>query len=205
MITVRASTLDSFGLYMDPDVNFISTEEMDARIARGAADGGSTSEAAALGTAFHEAVAGTYVGAILFDPATITKARRGLGGVPSEVYGSTIVDVDGTPVRLTGHADYLLGLKLLDFKTSRKPIPPDRHADSLQWRAYCVIFGAECVTYRHVQLDDDDDGVVYAKSIDDVVMYPYPKLRDDVVQALRALLEYARTRGILESMDDSAA
>lgn len=155
-----------------------------------------------LGTAFHEAVAGTYIGAILFDEKSVEKARRGLGGVPSEVDGSITIDVHGTMVRLTGHADYLLGLDLLDLKTSQKPIPPDRHADSMQWRCYCEIFGAKRVTYRHVQLDEDDDGVIYAKSIDDVVMYAYPKLREDVTSCLGALLAFAQVRGCLPAMQD---
>jgi hypothetical protein len=198
MITVRATTVESFRLYKDPECSFISPEEMDARLRGEQSDAG---PAAALGTAFHEAVAGTYIGALLFDDRSVEKARRGLGGVPSEVDGSITLDVLGTPVRLTGHADYLLGLDLLDLKTSSKPIPPDRHADSMQWRVYCVIFGAKRVTYRHVQLDEDDDGVIYAKSIDDVVMYPYPELHADVVRCLASLLDYARTRGLLEAME----
>lgn len=201
MITVRATLLESWRLYFDPDLDFITTDEIDARL-RG--DATVANDAMSLGTAFHEAVAGTYVGAVLFDPASVEKARRGLGGVPSEVYGSRVLDVHGTPVRLTGHADWLLGLDLLDLKTSAKPIPPDRHADSMQWRAYCVIFGAERVTYRHVQLDEDEDGVIYAKSVDDVVMYPYPALERDVIACLRGLLDYARTRGLIEAMEEAA-
>lgn len=201
MITVRATTLESFRLFMDPDVDFISADEMDARLRGDVRDAGPK---AALGSAFHEAVAGTYVGAVLFDPASVEKARRGLGGVPSEVYGSVVVDVGGTPVLLTGHADYLIGLDLLDLKTSEKPIPPDRHADSMQWRCYCVIFGAKRVTYRHVQLDEDDDGVIYAKSVDDVVMYPYPDVLADVTRCLRALLDYAQMRGLLDGMQEAS-
>lgn len=201
MITVRATTLESFRLFMDPDVSFISAEEMDERLRRGQDDGDEVSAEASLGKALHETVAGTYVGAVLFDAKSVEKTRWGLLGVPSEVDGSTIVDVSGTPVRLTGHADYLLGLDLLDLKTSRKPIPPDRHADSMQWRAYCLIFGAKRVTYRHVQLDEDDDGVFYAKSIEDVQLYPYPELRADVVRCLQALLDYARSRDLLGAME----
>jgi hypothetical protein len=198
MITVRATTVESFRLFMDPDVDFISVDEMDARL-RG--DQRESSDAAGLGTAFHAAVEGTYVGAILFDADSVEKARRGLGGVPSEVDGSVVLDVHGTPVRLTGHADYLLGLDLLDLKTSSKPIPPDRHADSMQWRCYCVIFGAKRVTYRHVQLDEDDDGVIYAKSVDDVPMYPYPDVLGDVVKCIAALLDYATARGLLAALE----
>ena len=64
--------------------------------------------------------------------------------------------------------------------------------------------GQPSVLGRHVQLDEDRDGVVYAKSIDDVVMYPYPALRLDVVRCLRGLLDYARVRGLLELMNEAA-
>lgn len=201
MITVRATTVESFRLYSDPDVDFISADEMDARLLGKSSE---SSAAARLGTDFHAAVAGTYVGATLFDQKSVQKARRGLDGVPSEVHGSTLIDVHGTPVLLTGHADYLLGLDLLDLKTSAKPIPPDRHADSLQWRCYCIIFGAKRITYRHVQLDENEDGIVYAKSIDDVQMYHYPDLHSDVVRCLHAMLAYAHLRGLMELMDRAA-
>lgn len=199
MITVRASTVDSFRLYHEPDSDMISTEEMDARLL------GRSSPSAAmdLGTAFHAAVSGDYVGAILFDAASIARARHGLSGAMSEVCGSTVVDVDGTPVRLTGHTDWLCGLDMVELKTSRKPIPPDRYADSMQWRCYCLIFGIARVTYRHVQLDEDDSGTIYARQIDDVVMYPYPRLRDDVVVCLRDLLAYATARGLLGALEET--
>lgn len=192
MITLRASTVDSFRLYSEPDNDLISTEEMDARLLGES----STNEAMALGTAFHEAVAGTYVGAIIFDPESLEQARLGLEHATPEVYGSTVLDIDGTPVQLTGHTDWLLGMDMLELKTSRKPIPLDRYADSMQWRCYCEIFGIERVTYRLVQLDEKSDGTIYAKSIDDVLVWRYPKLREDVVKCLRALLRYAEARGL---------
>lgn len=200
MIAVRASTIDSFRLYADPDCDFISAEEMDARLL-----GIETAPDPdmALGTAFHEAVAGTYVGPILFDPESISRARAGLDGCSAEVSGSVILDVDGQPVKVTGHTDWLLGMDMLEIKTSRKPIPLDRYADSMQWRCYCAIFGIERVTYRLVQLDETPNGTVYAKQVDDVVMYRYPGLLEDVVGCLRALLAYVRARGLV--LDESEA
>jgi len=201
VITVRASTLESYRLYMDPDVEWLPAEEIEERIRRGQDNGESPSEAAALGTDFHAAVAGEYSGPRVFDHDSIVEARAGLDGAFSEVAGSVVLDVDGVRVRVTGHADWLLGLDVLDLKTSAKPIAPDKHAESMQWRAYVLIFGVERVTYRQAQLAEDKDGTVFAKSIDDVVMYPYPKLREDVVACLRSLLDFARLRGCLDVMD----
>lgn len=201
MITVRASTVDSFRLYSDPDVDFISAEEMDARLLGVAL---LPNAAMQLGTDFHAAVAGDYVGARLFDPDTIARARHGLEGASSEVFGSVVLDVDGTPVRLTGHADWLLGQDMVELKTSDKPIPLDRYADAIQWRCYCVLFGIERVVYRLVHLDEDKNGVVFAKSIDDVTLYRYPGLLDDVVACLRSLLGYVRARGLVLPESEAA-
>lgn len=198
MITVRASTVDSFALFMEPDLDFISPAEMEARL-RGQSS--ESSPEAALGTAFHAAVAGDDEAGRRFDPESVMRAREGLDGAMPEVFGSVVLDVDGVPVRVTGHADWLRGLQAWDLKTSRKPIPVERHADAMQWRCYVLIFGVECFTYRHVQLDEDTDGVVYAVKLDDVVHYRYPGLRDDVVQCLRALLSFAHLRGCLGAMD----
>jgi hypothetical protein len=201
MITVRASTLESFRLYMDPDCDFISADEIEERIRRGQDNGESPSEAASLGTDFHAAVAGEYFGPRRFDYETIVEARAGLDGSLSEVPGSVVLDVDGTKVRVTGHADWLLGLDVLDLKTSSKPIAPDKHAESMQWRCYVLIFDVERVTYRQVHLDESKEGEVFAKSIEDVVMFPYPKLREDVVTCIRSLLDFARLRGCIDAMD----
>jgi hypothetical protein len=43
--------------------------------------------------------------------------------------------------------------------------------------------------------------VIWAKSIDDVVMYPYPQLHADVVRCVSGLLVFARSRGLIEAME----
>lgn len=207
MIVVRASTLDSFRLYSDPDVDFISTEEMEERLRRGQEDGESPSFAAELGKAFNESINGTYEGPIRFDPASVAEAGVGTEHAQPEVAGSVILNVDGVFVRVTGHADWLLGLDMLELKTSEKPIAPDKYLDSMQWRAYVLIFGIERVVYRQVQLEESKhDGSYFAKHIEDVVVgYAYPKLREDVIACLRSLLDFARVRGCLDAMEESEA
>jgi hypothetical protein len=203
VITLRASTVESFRLYNDPDNDFISTEGMEERLRHQANDDREEdlTDRRDVGTALHDTVAGTYVGAALFCPDTVEKVRRGLGGVPSEVSGSVVVEVDGVKVRITGHADWLLGLDMMELKSSPKPIPPEKFADSMQWRCYVLIFGLKRIVYRLVHLDEDDDGVFYAKSVADVPMYPYPKLHEDVVECLRSLLAFAEARGCLDALE----
>jgi hypothetical protein len=211
VITVRATLLESFRLYWDPDCNFISTDEIEARLLGLE----TTPDAEALarmerGSAFHAAVERfdghdpedrevVREGDWTFATTTIHDARSGLTGA-AEVEGSTTIDVDGVLVLLTGHADWLCGLQGWDLKTSGKAIPADRHAGSMQWRAYCLLFGLQRFTYRHVYLAADRHDVVYARSIDDVALYPYPRMRDDVVSCLRDLLAFAELRGCLDAM-----
>lgn len=228
MLTVRATALESYRLYADPDCDFITTEEIEARLL--GLEPRPDAEALARmerGTAFHSAVedcsldyepddgavvhvnvdrvvnaddfAASRTAEYAFAARTIYDARAGLG-CASEVEGSTILDVYGVPVRLTGHADWLRGLDGWDIKTSSKPIPADRHAGSMQWRAYCLLFGLQRFTYRHVYLAEDRQGVIYARSIEDVTVYPYPRLRDDVVSCLGDLLAFAEIRGCLDAM-----
>lgn len=203
MLTVRASVLDSFRLYMDPDVDYIDTDEMEIRLRQDQDDGEAPSFAAELGKAFNAAINGTYEGPIAFDVASIVEAGVGTEHAQPEVAGSVVLDVDGTPVRVTGHADWLLGLDMLELKTSEKPIAPDKYVDSMQWRAYVLIFGVERIVYRQVQLEaSKHDGSYFVRHIEDVVVgYAYPKLRDDVVACLRSLLSFARVRGCLDAMD----
>lgn len=202
MITVRASTVESFRLYADEDNDFITAEEMEVRLCRRKDDDSEPTEAQSLGTAWHAAIAGEYEGPILFDAQSLIEARAGLDGALSEVAGSIVLDVGGVPVRVTGHADWLLGLDMLEHKSSLKPIPADKHAESMQWRLYCLIFGVERVTYRQSQLDEAKDGTIYAKAIEDVVMYPYPALHSDVVQCLHSLLAFATLRGCIDAMEE---
>ena len=200
MITIRASTLDSYRLYADPDSDMITPEEMDARLL----GRGSTNAAMELGTAFHDALGGNYVGPIQFEIESLDRARTGLEDATPEVFGSCVLDIDGTHVLLTGHADWLLGLDMVEVKTSTKPIPPERYADSVQWRCYCLLFGIQRVTYRLVQLDERPNGDVYAKQIDDVVMYTYPALLADVKACVRGLLGYVKARGLVLPESEAA-
>lgn len=216
MITVRASTVESFRLYRDPDLDFISAAGMEARL-RGLDEVDDEARARMdLGTAFHSAVE-TFdlyepddretvtVDGHTFSAEMVLRAKAGLEGAVPEAEGRAIVDVGGVLVQLTGHADWLRGLDMTEFKTSQKPIKPDRHAMSMQWRCYCLLFGVVRVTYRQIQLATDRQGVVYARSIEDVVSYRYPKLRDDVVLCLADLLAFARVRGCLDAMDGNRA
>ncbi len=201
MITVRASTVESFRLYCDPDNDMISTEDMERRLVRGEDDDDEPSRPAASGTAWHTAIAYHDDHGGMFRLSDVEQGRAGLAGWQSEVEGHVVLDVDGTPVRVTGHADWLRGIEMLEHKSSLKPIATDKHAESMQWRCYSLIFGIERITYRQAQLAEADSDTFRLVKIEDVVMYAYPQLRDYVVACLRSLLAFAAARGCTAAMD----
>ena len=51
-------------------------------------------------------------------------------------------------ISLTGMADQLIGLDVVELKTKYSPISYDDYASSMQWRVYCEIFGAKFVHYK---------------------------------------------------------
>lgn len=208
ILRVSPTMLESYRLYRAAE--FISTEEMEARIRREYAE---PSEAQRIGTAFHACLEGVaellgdgvevpmylYDG-LLFDSVTVDGARKGLDGALPEVPGEAHLTVDGYVVRLGGRADYVRGSHLWDIKSSLKPIAPERPADSMQWRCYHLIYGATRITYRHCQLAESE-GIYSVRDWHDVTLYPYPGIHRDVEAALRGLLEFARGRGILETLE----
>jgi hypothetical protein len=57
-------------------------------------------------------------------------------------------------ISVTGVADQLLGLDVVEIKTKYSPITYDAYADSMQWRVYCELFGAKFVTYKVFEFQD---------------------------------------------------
>ncbi len=57
-------------------------------------------------------------------------------------------------ISVTGVADQLLGLDVVEIKTKYSPISYDAYVDSMQWRVYCELFGAKFVTYKVFEFAD---------------------------------------------------
>jgi hypothetical protein len=57
-------------------------------------------------------------------------------------------------ISVTGMADQLIGLDVVEIKTKYSPISYDDYASSMQWRVYCELFGAKFVTYKVFEFQD---------------------------------------------------
>lgn len=211
MIRLSPTMLESFRLFQAAD--FITPEDMELRLRRIPQE---PTHAQLLGTAFHAALEGegdlveaegglSYYasGGYCFDAETVNWARTGLEGALPEVLGSRVLTVDGREILIGGRADYLMGNRLWDIKTSEKPIAPEKPADSMQWRCYYLIYGTSRINYRHCWLEDRD-GIHVVRDWHDVPLYPYPGIHRDVEQCVRGLLSFADARGCLAALDVEA-
>lgn len=97
---------------------------------------------------------------------------------------------------VTGVADQLLGLDVVEIKTKYSPISYDAYADSMQWRVYCELFGAKFVTYKVFEFAD-----VEADNFKNYQQFTFirPAYNDaKVFDMIHYLHEYIVVRGLQE-------
>jgi len=97
---------------------------------------------------------------------------------------------------VTGVADQLIGLDVVEIKTKYSPISYDAYADSMQWRVYCEIFGAKFVTYKVFEFAD-----VEADNFKNYQQFTFirPAYNDaKVFDMIHYLHEYIVVRGLQE-------
>lgn len=114
------------------------------------------------GTVFHCEIQGLsyepheYDQYIEFSETTLQEAKEKVSNL-SDIFEYKIRKVYETkrgPVVVTGVADQIVGDVIHEFKTTYSPFSYDKYADSIQWKAYCHIFGVEQVKYQVWQLSE---------------------------------------------------
>jgi hypothetical protein len=108
-------------------------------------------------------------------------------------------------VRLTGVADDFRGMEIGDNKLTEK-IEAEKYLDSLQWRAYLVMFGASKFVYHVFQgrYDKDEDNVTIT-GYETFPFYTYPGIRRDVERAVAELAGIVAEHNIEALIEREAA
>jgi len=99
-------------------------------------------------------------------------------------------------ISVTGVADQLIGLDVVEIKTKYSSISYDAYADSMQWRVYCELFGAKFVTYKVFEFAD-----VEADNFKNYQQFTFirPAYNDaKVFDMIHYLHEYIVVRGLQE-------
>ena len=107
-----------------------------------------------------------------------------------------VLDLGG--VHLVGKFDALTQTHVIDHKLSGR-FDPERHMDSLQWRAYLMMTGRPQFAYQVFEhcgipedLDEHGNRVITIRDYHRMELAQYAGLRDDVLDVVRDLASFAR-------------
>jgi len=104
-----------------------------------------------------------------------------------EVEGELVFETPHGPIALVGHADMVTFMSVRDQKLSER-FDAERYTDSLQWRAYLLMF--ERYRFIYDVFEGQYRGnVVTIREHHQLTFYAYPDLRRDVERAVRDLAD----------------
>ena len=107
-----------------------------------------------------------------------------------ELKGSVTFATPSGPVELTGKVDSLLGTRIHDQKLTER-WEAEKYIDSLQWRAYLVMFRADTFTYDVFQ-GRYEGRCVTITDYHPMTFYTYPGIARDVERAVAELAAIVR-------------
>lgn len=196
---ISTTTLESFRLFMQPEQEWMSEDELIASI-RGQFV---PNHKVMLGMAFGQVlespekylVSGGYRHGDFFfsldmmaDALAVIDRRGVFEAKGQKQYGDCTV---------VAKADHMLGADVSEYKSTLSPFDPDKYAESCQWRFMAEIFEVPRVTYRVFCLSEDTAGILDLRSIETMNLYRYPALHQDCC----ALLEQFKTFVIAKGLD----
>ena len=198
---ISVTTLESYRLFMQPDQEWMSEDELIATIKGEFVP----TPAVLLGQAYgrvlenppaHRVRGGYAVGDYAFndadvDPALALIDRRGV----FEVKATKTYPSSGGPVEISAVADHLYGGHLSEFKTT-KSFAIDKYLASCQWRFYAEVFQPLTITYHVFTLDDHGNGVAELRNIDSFRVFPYADLHADCCALVDQFVHYVTVKGL---------
>lgn len=204
MYRLAVTLLDSFRLWRDlpEDAEWFPVEELEARI-KGAPF--EETEEMRIGKALHAIVEGKGAkdgsmlesGGILFDSYSVQPILDAFRGGVHEVKATMEIATPHGPVLLVGKADYLYGTDAYELKSRMgRAHEPERYQDSVQWKAYTLLFGVRRVIYHFAQLSDCG-GVLHVVNHDTLPLFPYPAIRADVLRLVNDFTDFCAARDLL--------
>jgi len=186
MIRISVTDLDGYLYWLASE-----TSELDELIARLRGQEEPSPQMLA-GRAFHrlfEDAQGGEIGKACIDGWRFEFALDKEIAVPDirELKGEMVIPTKAGPVTLVGKVDALHGTTVIDYKLTER-FDAERYADSYQWRAYLLMFGATRFDYEVFQCCYGDDCIVIYDH-HPLSFYAYPGMREDVLTLVSSLAE----------------
>jgi hypothetical protein len=199
---IRLSTtfLETWRRYLDPDQAYLTEADLVASLERRV----TPTPAMRLGSAFDAVLndpdahriaggdgyqAGDYLfPAEVMEPALALFDRRGLFQVKAtKTYGD---------VEVVAVADQLVGVQLVENKTTTSNFDADKYAWSAQWRLMTDIFAPRFITYHVFQLREPKDGAIELVGIHTMHLFPYAGLHRDCQSLIESCAAWIVARGL---------
>jgi len=199
---ISATTLESYRLFMQPDQDWMTEQELLATIRGKFVPNHNVSLGQAFGRVLEDpdryAVPGGFrvsangecfaFGHDVMAPCLALIDRRGVfEAKSSKRYG---------PCDVVSKADHLLGAHLSEFKTTLSSFNVDKYLDSCQWRFMADAFEPLVVTYHVFCLAEATNGVIELRSIETMNLFPYPALHEDCAALVREFTHYVTVKGL---------
>jgi hypothetical protein len=205
-VRISTTTLESFRLYMQPDQEWMSEDDLLATI-RGEFAGN------------HKVWLGSAYGSILEHPERY-RINGGYRVQPrgceyaftlgDDVMGPALALIDrprtvfeAKGVKRYGNhevvakADQIVGACIRETKSTLSSFDFDKYAASCQWRFMLDIFGARSVTYDVACLfESAQNSVIELRGIETFTFYPYPEMQTDLRELLAHFVDYVDARGM---------
>lgn len=202
---ISTTTLESFRLFMEPEQEWMSEDELIATI-----------KGEFVPT--HKVLLGSAFGKVLENPEPYRVSggyRCGDFAFGDDVMGPALAVVDRRGVfeakavgRYGDHdvvakADHLLGTVIGEFKATLSTFDFDKYAKSCQWRFMLDIFGAALCAYHVFCLSESEqNGVIELRSIETFNLYPYAALHQDCCNLVAQFEAYVDARGLRRYLDE---
>lgn len=155
------------------------------------------SEAMLAGTALHKFLENFEVGVVdefeqdgcRFRMAMDEDIELALPAI-RELKGEKEYDIDGVIVTLVGKVDGM-DWRVFDHKLTKR-FDAETYSQSMQWRGYLSIFGADAFTYNVFEGYKARDGVWTIKNFHTLNLFRYPGMGADLLVALTGFVRLVR-------------
>lgn len=136
-------------------------------------------------------------GDYIFDRGDIGWALGHVGPGACEVRGSKVYETRCGPILITGTCDRILGRSIRDAKAKFTTPHAGDYDQSMQWRLYLELFGADQFTYDLFAFSQPKDGFCALRDIISFNLFRYVGLEADCERWVRAFVDWAEGRGLM--------
>ncbi len=135
-----------------------------------------------------------------FSTDAVATALDVVGDGVCEVPGSKVYQTLHGPILITGTCDRIAGKCIRDAKAKFTTPHAGDYEQSIQWRLYLDLFGADCFTYDLFAFSQPKDGFCALRDIVSFKLWRYPSLEQDCERWVRAFVDWADIRNLLKHM-----